>query len=173
MYLVRLDDEGQIAVRGLRNGTAAHAPPGQACAAASAHVLARAQDRRSDAAQLVQGTVQIPGFERWCANNMPLVDHLWRTWSPRFEHDGLGGARCPRAFSRVCRRHSVTTKRSCGRRERIEKLAGVLSTPLLHLHAQTPSEIAHRILDWLVYPFLRLKVQRAWSTPFDATAGTR
>jgi hypothetical protein len=205
MYPVRLDDEKQIAVRGLRNGTAAHAPPGQASAAASAHVLARAQDRRSDAAQLVHGTVQIPGLVS--ANDMTLVDHLWRTWSPRFELDGLGGARCPRAFSRVCRRHSATTKRSCGRRERIEKLAGVLSTPLLHLRAQTtgaswrqrtttrassstgscrssrasgtflhleaPSEIAHRILDWLVYPFIRLKVQRAWSTPFDATAGTR
>jgi hypothetical protein len=77
MYPVRLDDEKQIAVRGLRNGTAAHAPPGQASAAASAHVLARAQDRRSDAAQLVHGTVQIPGLVS--ANDMTLVDHLWRT----------------------------------------------------------------------------------------------
>jgi hypothetical protein len=41
------------------------------------------------------------------------------------------------------------------------------------LHLEAPSEIAHRIVDWLVYPFIRLKVQRSWSTPFDATAGTR
>lgn len=58
---------------------------------------------------------QIPGFERLVrANDMTLVDHLWRTRSLKFELDGLGGARCPRAWSRACQRRSATTKRSCG-----------------------------------------------------------
>jgi pimeloyl-ACP methyl ester carboxylesterase len=94
--------------------------------------------------------------------------------------------------------HQAIVRPLAHTRERIEKLAGVLSTPLLQLHGaddgcivaptdddarqfehgelqvvegvwhflhlEAPSGIAHRILDWLVCPFIRLKVQHSWST---------
>jgi hypothetical protein len=85
--------------------------------------------------------------------------------------------------SRVCspRRCSICTRRrrvhrgANGRRRAPVRAPGAARRRGRghFLHLEAPSEIVHRILDWLVYPFIRLKVQRAWSTPFDATAGTR
>jgi len=69
---------------------------------------------------------------------MALLDHLWRTWSPKFELD-----EARRRALHACLAASMPAPigyyramvRPLARaRTRIEKLAGVLSTPLLQLH---------------------------------------
>jgi pimeloyl-ACP methyl ester carboxylesterase len=82
---------------------------------------------------------QIPGAERLVrANNFAMVDHLWRTWSPGFELDDLR-----RAALHTCLAASLpgplgyyrTIVRPFSQfRERVERLAVPITTPLLQLH---------------------------------------
>jgi len=82
---------------------------------------------------------QIPGSERLVrANNFAMVDHLWRTWSPGLELDELR-----RAALHTCLAGSLPGPLGYYRaivrpfsqfRERVERLAVPIATPLLQLH---------------------------------------
>jgi pimeloyl-ACP methyl ester carboxylesterase len=82
---------------------------------------------------------QIPGSERLVlAKEMALLDHLWRTWSPKFELDEarrrtlhaclVASLPAPLGYYRAMVRPLARAH------TRLEKLDGVLSTPLLQLH---------------------------------------
>jgi pimeloyl-ACP methyl ester carboxylesterase len=82
---------------------------------------------------------QIPGSERLLrANDMAMVDHLWRTWSP-----GLVLDDARRGALHACLTASLPAPLNYYRamvrplaqfRARVEKLTGPLATPLLQLH---------------------------------------
>jgi pimeloyl-ACP methyl ester carboxylesterase len=82
---------------------------------------------------------QIPGSERVVrANDLALIDHLWRTWSPGFV---LDPAR--RRALHACLAESLPAPLGYYRamvrplaqfRARVEKLATPIATPLLQLH---------------------------------------
>jgi pimeloyl-ACP methyl ester carboxylesterase len=82
---------------------------------------------------------QIPGSERLVrANNLALIDHLWRTWSPGFTLDDPR-----RAALHACLAQSLPAPLGYYRaivrplakfRERTRRLAAPLTPPLLQLH---------------------------------------
>jgi pimeloyl-ACP methyl ester carboxylesterase len=59
---------------------------------------------------------QIPGAERVVvANEMALLDHLWRTWSPKFELDEARRRALHACLAASMPARSATTGRWCGR----------------------------------------------------------
>ncbi len=82
---------------------------------------------------------QIPGSERLVrANNFAMVDHLWRTWSPGLVLDDVR-----RAALHTCLAASLPGPLGYYRaivrpfsqfRERVQRLAVPIATPLLQLH---------------------------------------
>ncbi len=84
---------------------------------------------------------QIPHSERLVrANDLAMVDHLWRTWSPNFELDDLR-----RAALHTCLSASLPSPLGYYRamvrplsqfRGRVQKLTGPIATPVLQLHGE-------------------------------------